>query len=148
MKQERSIRNVWLLIMVVTTVCYLVLVNISRIQTSGNDDVWGSSMDWVLELMFIVPIYLAEIDLYYNAKYFCVKTAKRSVFNTIMNGVASILSVLIIAISILILLMELRGIEFVLSSWQLINILLISLGSYLVLRASHLLLGPFVYRKA
>ena len=94
--KKRIIYLSFIIVLLLTLIIFnaLLQANISYSQT--NDDILGSKMDVFIGIVFLIPIILAEIDIFYTIKYLLLQQLNKNKYRTLINIISCSLSIFII----------------------------------------------------
>ena len=102
MKRERVIKAIFVVVLVMTTIVMLLAyfgVYTDMVNDEHADDIMvklPAAFMWLFFIIIFTPIYLAEIDLYYNIRYFCKDKSEWKNIDTIFHAIAIVLSLWIL----------------------------------------------------
>ena len=103
----------------------------SLTNTATEDDIFGNALNLQFSLLFLLPIFLAETELFYNLLYF-VNARNKKIYQTVCNLLSLALST---STAFLLLLINktifLKAVE---------TGILVSFGAYLSVRAVYFIL--------
>ncbi len=90
--RRRVINILYVVILTITLILFAITMNCSFEQSIANDDPLGAHLTVPFGIMFLIPILIAEFDMYYVAKYFLLDICPRTTGKTWLNAVACLLS--------------------------------------------------------
>lgn len=100
--KERFIINVsFLLVFLLTIITSVILLNIEKQKSAMTDDIFGSYMDGFIGLIFLIPVVLAECDLFYIVRYIFLHDTVKSGFRNKINIFCGITSLLILILTLI-----------------------------------------------
>ena len=137
-KQKTIARIVWgsyIVLLLLTVILFALFAKSDLNYAESIDDKLSAALVVPFTLLLLIPVVIAETDLFYDLRYFL--TRKKVLYKTAVNAVAVLLSVLMIS-----------GFFYMQTSAALsLDVwFLASVGSYLLLRLVHLILF-FCHRK-
>ena len=93
--KKQIINLSFIVVLLLTLVIFNALLQANMAHSQINDDILGSKMDIFIGIVFLIPIILAEIDIFYTIKYLLLQQVKNK-NRTLINIISCILSILII----------------------------------------------------
>lgn len=93
--KKQIINLSFIVVLLLTLVIFNALLQANMAHSQINDDILGSKMDIFIGIVFLIPIILAEIDIFYTIKYLLLQQVKNK-NRTLINIISYILSILII----------------------------------------------------
>lgn len=140
MEKNRIINWVFGIIFSLTTVFFIVLyimVCQDMMHGEGAEDILvklPSAFMWIFFLLIGIPVYLVELDLFHNVKYFVKEKEQRRWVKTVINVISTLVSLKILS-DVFLLFIQLDNVnEGITSIWRL------CFKNYIVLRVVYLLI--------
>lgn len=131
--KKRIIHIVFGLILLITFISFFISLMVGYSQPA--DDIFGHSMDLAITLVISVPVFVAEIEMHFNALYFFTVEEKKTV-KTVLNIIGCVLA---FGMIISTLLCFLYNVAFE-------SLMFILLGAYLLLRIIYFIVCEIVRR--
>ena len=74
--KKQIINLSFIVVLLLTLVIFNALLQANMAHSQINDDILGSKMDIFIGIVFLIPIILAEIDIFYTIKYLLLQQVK------------------------------------------------------------------------
>ena len=78
---------IYSMVILLTILVFGILTN-----TTTEDDIFGDSLNLKISLIFLVPIFITETEIFYNLFYF-VNTQNKKTYKTVCNIISLALSI-------------------------------------------------------
>ena len=117
--------------LVIVFITCIVLTGLFFVPPMETDDIWFDTMDFVIYIFVLLPIVLAETELYRSCTYFFLES-KKSKWKTICNVISILLAGALI--------FEVCSCFYNLSKWRELAVVLIFCG-LVILRILYYILG-------
>ena len=89
---KKAITAVFILLLLATIILFFIELYSAMEYHNEHDDIFGSSFDLTIGLMLILPLILAEIDIYRQVMYFLSNRSNRRTYKTIFAILSLLLS--------------------------------------------------------
>ena len=87
-----KIRKIISILVLSLIVIISLMLFISIIFKSNKDDIFGSTMDAIIALCVVFPVFLVLLELFYNIMYFTRRKEDKNMCKTILNIFSAVLA--------------------------------------------------------